>query len=115
MADLPAETLPKKNQSVFETTGLELIGPFPVKNDDNYRADIVCSSSVLLLEQYILRFWLISQQTLQWTASGILIAAEENPTISCQIAASHLFVQKMLCNLASQNWRNQNCLQLSYN
>ena len=33
MADLPAERLPEKNQFVFETTGLDFIGPFPVKNN----------------------------------------------------------------------------------
>ena len=33
MAELPAERLPKKNQFVFETTGLDFIGRFPVKND----------------------------------------------------------------------------------
>ena len=32
MADLPQERLPKNNQFVFETTGLDFIGPFPVKN-----------------------------------------------------------------------------------
>ena len=31
-ADLPSERLPKINQFVFETTGLDLIGPFPDKN-----------------------------------------------------------------------------------
>ena len=33
MADLPEDRLPKKNQFVFETTGLDFIGPFPVKNN----------------------------------------------------------------------------------
>ena len=33
MADLQAERLLKKNQFVFETTGLYFIGPFPVKNN----------------------------------------------------------------------------------
>ena len=33
MADLLKERLPKKNQFVFETTGLGFIGPFPVKNN----------------------------------------------------------------------------------
>ena len=33
MADLPRERLPKNNQFVFETTGLDFIGPFPVKNN----------------------------------------------------------------------------------
>ena len=33
MADLPQERLPKNNQFVFETTGLDFIGLFPVKNN----------------------------------------------------------------------------------
>ena len=33
MAELPQERLPKNNQFVFETTGLDFIGPFPVKNN----------------------------------------------------------------------------------
>ena len=33
MADLTKERLTKKNQLVFETTGLDFIGPFPVKNN----------------------------------------------------------------------------------
>ena len=32
LADLPAEILPVKNQFFFETTGLDFIGLFPVKN-----------------------------------------------------------------------------------
>ena len=33
MADLPQERLPKNNQFVFESTGLDFIAPFPVKNN----------------------------------------------------------------------------------
>ena len=33
MADLPEERLPKNNQFVFESTGLDFVGPFPVKNN----------------------------------------------------------------------------------
>ena len=33
MADLPQERLSKNNQFVFETTGRDFIGPFPVKID----------------------------------------------------------------------------------
>ena len=103
MADLPAERLPKKNQFVFETTGLDFFGPFSVKNHGRLSSRYVCSSPVLLLEQYILKFRKISQQTLQSAASGVLLAAEENPTNSSPIVASHLLVQTMPFNLASQN------------
>ena len=33
MADLPQERLPKNNQFVFETAGLDFFGPFPVNNN----------------------------------------------------------------------------------
>ena len=75
---------------------------FLLKTMASYLADMFCSSPVLLLEQYILMFQMISQQFLQSTASGVLLAAEENPTDSSPIVASHLLVQTMPCNLASQ-------------
>ena len=50
IADLPKERLPKKNQFVFETTGLNFIGPFPVKNNGR-----LSSRYILLLACLVVR------------------------------------------------------------
>ena len=114
MADLPEERSPNKNQFVFETTGFDFIGPFPVKNNGRLSSRYILLFTCLVVRAVHLGFQMISKQTLQSTASGVLLAAEENPTNSSQIVASLLLVQTTLCNLASQNWKNQNFLQLSY-
>ena len=103
MAGFPAEGLPKKNQFVFATTGLHLIGPYTVKNHGWLSSRYILLFTCLVVKAVHLEFRMSSQQTLQSIASGLLLAAEENPTNSCAFVASHLLVQTTLCNLASQN------------
>ena len=49
MADLPQERLPKNNQFVFETTGLDFIAPFPVKNNGKLSSHYVLLFTCLVV------------------------------------------------------------------
>ena len=49
MADLPQERLPKNNQFVFETTGLDFIGPFPIKNNGKLSSHYVLLFTCLVV------------------------------------------------------------------
>ena len=68
MADLPKERLPKKNQFVFETTGLDFIAPFPVKNNGR------------LSSRYILLFTCLVVRAVHFEVSNDLTT---DSTINC--------------------------------
>ena len=57
MVDLPAERLPKKNWFVFETTGLDFIGPFPVKNHGRLSSRYILLFTCLVVRAVHLEVW----------------------------------------------------------
>ena len=69
MADLPQEMLPKDNQFVFETTGLDFIGPFPVKNNGK------------LFSRYVLLFTCLAVRAVRLEVSNDL---STDSTINCK-------------------------------
>ena len=101
MADLPAERLLKKDQFVFETTGLDFIGPFHVKNNGRLSSRYILLFTCLVRAVY-LEFSndLTTDSTINCITRFISRRGKPNIFVSDY---GKSFVQKTLCNLASQN------------
>ena len=93
MADLHRERLPKIPQIVFETTGLDFIWPFPVKNDNKLFSRYVLLFTCLVLRAVHLEVWnnLSTDQTIICIRS--FVSRRGKPSNSFQTAENHWFEQ----------------------
>ena len=100
-ADLPQEGLPKNNQFVFETSGLDFIGPFPVKNNGKLFSRYVLLFKCLVVKAVYLE--VSNDLSTDSTTNCIrrFVSREENPTISFRTAENHLLVRTTASSPAS--------------
>ena len=99
MADLPEFKLPRENHQVFQTTGLDFVGPFPVKEHGRNRPRYILLFTCLVVRAVHLKVAVVLTTDSTINCIRRFISRRGKPK---KIAENLLLDQITLCNPVSQ-------------